>query len=101
MAEGDEEPESGARGEAADVAVQIELGRAQLEHVAEHRDGAPLVAHEMREGEERRLRALRIRVVAIVDEERAVRQGHGTHPASRSARVSESPHDLVGIETER
>src|SRR5437899_1560106 len=48
VAEADEQRQSRARREAAHVAVQIQLGGAQLEHVAQHRDGPSLAAHQVR-----------------------------------------------------
>ena len=55
----------------------------------------------MGERQQRRLGAARVGVVAVVDQERAVRQPHGPHPASRRGGVCEPAQDEVCGEPDR
>ncbi len=95
-----QEREPRPRREASDVAVQIQLGRPELQHVAQHRDRPSLAADQVREREQRRLGAARIGVVAVVDQERAAGQPDGAHPPPGGGGVGQPAQDPLRLETE-
>ena len=80
--------------------MQIELGVAELQHVPEDRDGPSLSAHQVGQREQRRLGAGWIRVVAIVDEQRAIGHFHRAHPPPRRGGVREPAQDDLRAEAE-
>ncbi len=80
-------------GERADAAVSGLRVRAELAHVAEHRERAARAA-QPREARERDLHRLRVRVVGVVDQQRAARELHLLHAALRRRVLREARGDL-------
>ena len=77
------------RGEPSELAVRFRRRRAELAHLAEHREAAP-VAAPLREHAQRHFHRLRIRVVGVVDQHDAARQIDALEPSVRGLEAREA-----------
>ena len=67
--------------------------RAELEHLAEHRDRPPLPARQDRERTQRGTHRVRVRVVRVVDDRHAVRAFDDVHPMRADRVGAREPAD--------